>query len=162
MVLDCLDLPVAAWRRGIAWFSVAGLALVMPASPASSLSWDRVEVADAAAAAQAKVDNADQLAGREMDVARYFLGRRDYPAAINRFKIVVTRYPATPQVEEALEHLTELYLALGIAREARTAVAVLGRKFPDSPHYKNALDLLEKAGLEPYEAEDSWISPTFK
>ena len=95
----------------------------------------------------------DQLAGKEMQVGRYYLERREYIAAINRFKIVVTEYQDTRHVEEALERLAEANLALGLAGEAQTAAAVLGHNFPDSPWYKDAYKLLQTGGLEPRERQ---------
>ena len=65
-----------------------------------------------------------------MEIGRYYLNRKDYTGAINRFKVVVTKYQTTRQVEEALERLTEAYMALGIVGEAQTAAAVLGPQFP--------------------------------
>ena len=103
----------------------------------------------------------DQLAGKEMQIGRYYLEQRDYIAAINRFKTVVTDYQDTRHVEEALERLTEANLALGLSSEAQTAAAVLGHNFPDSPWYKNAYDLLQSGGLSPNENKQSWISKLF-
>lgn len=91
----------------------------------------------------------DQLAGKEMQVGRYYLERREYVAAINRFNVVVTDYPETRHVEEALERLVEANLAMGLVREAQTAAAVLGHNFPNSSWYKDAYKLLEKRGLKP-------------
>jgi len=91
----------------------------------------------------------DQLAGKEMQVGRYYLERREFVAAINRFDTVVTQYPETRHVEEALERLVEANLAMGLAREAQTAAAVLGHNFPDSSWYKDAYKLLDKKGLVP-------------
>jgi len=104
----------------------------------------------------------DQMAGKEMEIGRYYLKRKDYTGAINRFKVVVTRYQTTRHVEEALERLTESYMALGIVNEAQTAAAVLGHNFPDSPWYKHAYALVKGGGLEPSEHRDSWISRAFK
>ena len=104
----------------------------------------------------------DQLAGKEMDIGRYYLNKRDFTGAINRFKVVVTRYQTTRHVEEALERLTEAYLAIGIVTEAQTAAAVLGHNFPDSPWYKDAYSLVRTAGGEPNEDTGSWISRAFK
>ncbi|MDB5511444.1 MAG: outer membrane protein assembly factor BamD [Enterovirga sp.] len=104
----------------------------------------------------------DQLAGREMEVGRYYLEKRNYPAAINRFREVVAKYQTTRHIEEALERLTEAYMALGITQEAQTAAAVLGHNFPDSPWYKDAYALLKNGGLEPREENSSWISRAFK
>jgi outer membrane protein assembly factor BamD len=104
----------------------------------------------------------DQLAGREMNVGRYYLKKRNYPAAINRFRVVVAQFQTTNQIEEALARLTEAYLALGVIGEAETAAAVLGHNFPDSPWYKDAFSLLQSRGLEPRESSDSWITKAFR
>jgi outer membrane protein assembly factor BamD len=91
----------------------------------------------------------DQLAGKEMQVGRYYLERREYVAAVNRFKMVVTEYQDTRHVEEALERLVEANLALGLVNEAQTAAAVLGHNFPESRWYKDAYNLLKKKGVMP-------------
>jgi outer membrane protein assembly factor BamD len=104
----------------------------------------------------------DQLAGKEMDIARYYLKKKDYTGAINRFKVVVTKYQTTRHVEEALMRLTESYMALGIVDEAQTAAAVLGHNFPDSQWYKHAYAVVKSGGVEPKENQGSWISKAFK
>ncbi len=103
----------------------------------------------------------DQLAGKEMQVGRYYLERKEYIAAINRFKVVVTDYQTTRQVEEALMRLAEAYMALGITHEAKTAVAVLGHNYPDSKWYKMAYSMLGKSGLEPEVNKGSWMARVF-
>ncbi len=103
----------------------------------------------------------DQLAGKEMQIGRYYLEQRNYLAAINRFKTVVTQYQRTRHVEEALERLAEANMALGLTGEAQTATAVLGHNFPDSPWYKDAYKLIKTGGLEPRENTGSWISKAF-
>jgi outer membrane protein assembly factor BamD len=103
----------------------------------------------------------DQLAGKEMEVGRYYLDKKDYTGAINRFKVVVTKYQTTRHVEEALMRLTEAYMALGIIEEAQTAAAVLGHNFPDSVWYKHAYTLVKTGGVEPSENKGSWISRAF-
>src|SRR5262249_28174833 len=105
-----------------------------------------------AVAAKRKIEVArDQLAGKEMDTARFYQKKRDYVAAINRFKVVITQYQTTRHVEEALMRLAETYMSLGIASEAQTAAAVLGHNFPDSPWYKDAYAIVCRAGFEPAE-----------
>jgi outer membrane protein assembly factor BamD len=104
----------------------------------------------------------DQIAGNIMEVGRFYLERRNYTAAINRFRDVVSKYQTTRHVEEALERLTESYMALGITGEAQTAAAVLGHNFPNSQWYKDAYALISSKGLEPREDTGSWISKTFK
>src|SRR6266700_4310056 len=112
-----------------------------------------------AVAAKRKIEMArDQLAGKEMEVGRWELQRREYTGAINRFKVVVTRYQRTRHVEEALLRLTETYMALGIVEEAQTSAAVLGHNFPDSRWYQDAHALLTSRGLKPSENKGSWIS----
>jgi outer membrane protein assembly factor BamD len=103
----------------------------------------------------------DQLAGREMMIGRFYLKQRNFPGAINRFRNVLAKYQTTREAEEALERLTEAYLALGITNEAQTAAAVLGHNFPDSQWYKDAYALLKQGGLEPHEDPNSWISKAF-
>ena len=116
-----------------------------------------------AVAAKKKIEVAkDQLAGKEMLVGRYYMDRRDFTGAINRFKVVVTRYQTTRHVEEALLRLTEAYMALGIVSEAQTSAAVLGHNFPDSRWYQDAYSLVKGRGLEPNENKASWISQAFK
>jgi len=113
--------------------------------------------------AKRKIDIArDQLAGKEMTVGRYYMDKKDFTGAINRFKIVVTQYQTTRHVEEALLRLIEAYMALGVASEAQTAAAVLGHNFPDSRWYADAYRLVKSGGLEPAENKGSWISRAFK
>jgi outer membrane protein assembly factor BamD len=117
-----------------------------------------------ATAARKKIDMArDQLAGKEMEIGRYYMNKRDFVGAINRFKVVVTQYQTTRHVEEALMRLSECYVSLGIMDEAQTAAAVLGHNFPDSPWYKDAYNLVKTAGGEPTtENKGSWMSHAFQ
>jgi outer membrane protein assembly factor BamD len=100
----------------------------------------------------------DQLAGKEMSIGRFYLTRRNYTAAINRFRNVLQYYQTTRHAAEALYRLVEAYLGLGITEEAQTAAAVLGHNFPDSQWYHDAYDLLKGKGLSPHEFGGSWIS----
>ncbi|MEZ5870658.1 MAG: outer membrane protein assembly factor BamD [Nitratireductor sp.] len=103
----------------------------------------------------------DQLAGKEMLTGRYYLERREYLAAINRFRNVVEKFQTTRHIEEALARLTESYYAMGIVDEAQTAAAVLGHNFPESQWYKDSVKLLQSGGQEPRENTNSWISKLF-
>lgn len=103
----------------------------------------------------------DQLAGQEMLVGRYYQERREYTAALNRFREVVEEYQDTRHVEEALFRLTETYLAMGLVSEAQTAAAVLGFNFPSSTWYEDAYSLLGAgAGVEPNN-NGGWLSRVF-
>jgi outer membrane protein assembly factor BamD len=104
----------------------------------------------------------DQMAGKEVSIGNYYLKKRNYTGAINRYRDVVGKYQTTRHVEEALMRLTEAYMALGIINEAQTAAAILGHNFPNSPWYKDAYTLLQSRGLEPREDKGSWISRAFQ
>jgi outer membrane protein assembly factor BamD len=109
--------------------------------------------------AQTKIRYArDQLAGKEMQIGRYYEERKEYLAAISRFRNVVESFPNTNQVEEALARLCESYYALGLVDEAQTAAAVLGHNYPDSDWYKDSYALLKSKGIEPHENTGSWLS----
>jgi outer membrane protein assembly factor BamD len=103
----------------------------------------------------------DHLAGKEMNVGRYYLTRGDNIGAINRFRVVVEQYYSTPQIAEALERLTEAYYSLGLDSEAQTAAAVLGANYPGSPWYQDAYNILKGRNLKPKEDTGSWISQAF-
>ncbi|WEX76337.1 outer membrane protein assembly factor BamD [Sinorhizobium numidicum] len=109
--------------------------------------------------AQSKIRFArDQLAGKEMQVGRYYLERKEYLAAVSRFRVVVEQYSNTNQVEEALARLVEAYYAMGVTSEAQTAAAVLGHNYPDSQWYADSFKLLQSGGFEPRESGGSWIA----
>jgi outer membrane protein assembly factor BamD len=115
----------------------------------------------AADAAQKVIIARDHLAGKEMEVGRYYLRQGSYLAAINRFKRVITQYRNTSQTPEALYRLTEGYMALGIVSEAQTAAAVLAANYPESQWYRDAYRLVKSDGQEPVANEDSWITKAF-
>jgi outer membrane protein assembly factor BamD len=104
----------------------------------------------------------DQLAAKEMEVGRFYLDRRNYTGAVNRFRVVLINYQTTRHTEEALHRTAEAYMALGIVPEAQTAAAVLGHNFPDSPWYKDSYALLAGGGVTPSENQESWISRAFR
>ena len=109
--------------------------------------------------AKLKIDLArDHLAGKEMEVGRFYLRRDQYIAAINRFRTVIENYQTTTHVPEALHRLTEAYLALGVVEEAQTAAAVLGYNFPGSEWYQDSYALLTGRDLRPEESKRSWIA----
>lgn len=95
--------------------------------------------------AKLKIDlTLDHLAGKEMEIGRYYLGRKQYQAAINRFQKVTEQYQTTTHVPEALHRLTESYLSLGIVDEARKTAAVLGHNYPNSSWYKDTYRLFNE------------------
>lgn len=90
----------------------------------------------------------NHLAGKEMEIGRYYLSKEKYVGAISRFNRVLEAYNRTAHVPEALYRLTEAYVALGVLPEAKKYAAVLGHNFPDSDWYKRAFDLLGEYGIE--------------
>jgi len=113
--------------------------------------------------AKLKIDlTRDHLAGKEMEIGRYYQKSHQYVASINRFRAVVETYQTTSHVPEALHRLTESYLALGIEDEAKNAAAVLGYNFPGSDWYQDSYALLDENYLRPEVKEDSWITKAWK
>lgn len=86
----------------------------------------------------------DHLAGKEMEIGRFYLKQENIIAAINRFQIVVDQYQTTSQIQEALYRLTECYYILGVYSEAQKYAAVLGNNYPESKWYKYSYELLIK------------------
>jgi len=96
-----------------------------------------------AADARLKMDLiSDHLAGKEMEIGRFYQRSGQWLAATYRFRTVVEKYQTTTQTPEALERLVECYLALGVPEEAQKAGAVLGRNYPESYWYRQSLRLL--------------------
>jgi len=104
----------------------------------------------------------DHLAGKEMEIGRYYLKQQEYIAAINRFKVVVEKYDTTTHIPEALHRLVEAYLRLGVVKEAKKYAAVLGYNYPGSDWYQYSYAML-KGNLSPEERKKSkwtdWLVP---
>ena len=103
----------------------------------------------------------DHLAGKEMEVGRYYLQRGNYIGSINRFRVVIDQYQTTPQIAEALERLTESYYSLGLDSEAQTAAAVLGANYPGTVWYQDSFNILKGRNLTPVADQQSWIYKAF-
>jgi len=88
----------------------------------------------------------DHLAGKEMEIGRWYEREHLYTAAIGRFQRVVDNYQTTNHVAEALHRLTEIYLKLGLTEEARRTAAVLGHNYPGSRWYEDSYDELVATG----------------
>ena len=104
----------------------------------------------------------DNLAGKEMEIGRYYLKKEFYSAAINRFRVVVEQYQTTSQTPEALYRLIECYLSLGLTDEAQTAGAILGHNFQSTIWYDDAYKLLTKQGLEMKVRGDNWLAKVYR
>jgi outer membrane protein assembly factor BamD len=98
-----------------------------------------------AADARLKLDLiTDHLAGKEMEVGRYYQRSGQWLAATTRFRTVIDKYQTSSHTPEALHRLVESYLALGMRDEAQKAAAVLGRNYPGSKWYKRAYALIQR------------------
>jgi outer membrane protein assembly factor BamD len=96
----------------------------------------------------------DHLAGKEMNVGRYYISRKEYLAALKRFQKVVKDFQGTTHVPEALHRIVELYLKIGIVSEAKNYAAVLGHNYPANQWYRDSYKLLAGEGLaEPLDGE---------
>ncbi len=104
----------------------------------------------------------DHLASKEMEVGRYYLRRKNYTAAINRFRTVVEDFQTTSQTAEALHRLVEAYLSLGLVDEAQTAGAILGHNYRSSQWYEASYKLLSAQGLELKDKGNSWLSQIYR
>lgn len=104
----------------------------------------------------------DQLAAKEMEVGRYYLKRRHYAAAINRFRVVVQDFQTTTHTAEALHRLVECYVALGLNDEAQTSAAILGFNYQSSPFYEDSFRLLKGKGLAPEAKGESWLRQVYR
>lgn len=113
--------------------------------------------------ARVKIDMVnDQLAGKEMEIGRWYL-RRDQPlAAVGRFRRVIDQFQTTSHTPEALYRLVEAYLVLGLVGEAERNAAVLGHNFPGSRWYSDAYALVTRRGgtldQAPTDQEEGWLS----
>lgn len=90
----------------------------------------------------------DHLAGKEMEVGRYYISRKEYLAAVKRFRKVIADYQGTTHIPEALHRLVELHLRLGIRNEAKNYAAILGHNYPASEWYKDSYKLLKPEATE--------------
>jgi outer membrane protein assembly factor BamD len=124
---------------------------------------NRYPESDYARDAQLKIDlTLDHLAGKEMEVGRYYLKRGHYSAAINRFRVVVDKYETTSQTPEALHRLVEANLALGLEKEALASAAVLGHNFPGSDWYANSYALLTGRHVIPEQDGGGFLAKVYR
>ena len=109
----------------------------------------------------------DQLAGKEMEVGRFYLNRDQHLAAINRFRIVIENenYQRSSHVPEALHRLVESYVSVGMAEEAQRVAAILGHNFPGDAWYQRSYALMTSAGVATVSESEArrrgWFNRTF-
>ncbi|MBI1188035.1 MAG: outer membrane protein assembly factor BamD [Alphaproteobacteria bacterium] len=122
---------------------------------------------DYARDARLKIDMTyDQLAGKEMEVGRFYLRQGQTLAAMNRFRRVVEdeHFQRTTHAPEALHRLVEAYLTVGMTEEAQRAAAVLGHNYPGNAWYERTYALMSDRGVqmveEPEARRRGWFART--
>ncbi len=142
----------------------------------SDIARDQQTTVDAQAALQAVIDRYPDsayardarikldltyyhLAGREMEIGRFYERQGLYVPAINRFNRVITQYQKTTHVPEALGRMVECYTALGLPREAKQNAAVLGYNFPYNPWYRDSYDLIQRSQEQSGHSEGPALAP---
>ena len=86
----------------------------------------------------------DQLAAKEMSIARYYMKTEKWIPALNRLKIVVEKFDKTVFVEEALHRLVEVYYKIGLVEEAKQAAAILGYNYQSGTWYERSYKVFNK------------------
>jgi len=100
---------------------------------------------DYAADARFKLDLiTDQLAAKEMSIARYYMKTEKWIPALNRLKTVVEKYDKTIFIEEALHRLVEVYYKIGLVEEAKQAAAILGYNYQSGEWYERSYKIFNK------------------
>lgn len=102
----------------------------------------------------------DHLAGKEMEIGRYYLNRGEINAAINRFRNVIRDYQTTTHVPEALHRMVEAYMTLGLKDSAYRVAAVLGHNYPGSPWYERSFRLMDEQQRQKLRAGQSFLDRT--
>jgi len=104
----------------------------------------------------------DHLAAKEMEIGRYYLRRKHYSSAINRFRVVVEDFQTTTHTPEALHRLVEAYLSLGLVEQAQTAGAILGYNYRSSEWYEASYELLTSRDLQLKDRGNNWLSQIYR
>lgn len=104
----------------------------------------------------------DHLAAKEMEIGRYYLRKKHYTSAINRFRVVVEDFQTTSHTAEALHRLVEAYLSLGLTQEAQTAGAILGHNYQSTEWYEDSYKLLTSQGLKLRDRGNNWLSQIYR
>ena len=144
--------------QGVTEHALAALNDVVRRYPSSTYARD----------ARLKIDMVyDQLAGKEMEIGRFYLTRDQHLAAINRFRNVIENpnFQRTSHVPEALHRLVEAYLSVGMTDEAQRMAAILGYNFPGNSWYQRTYALMQQRNVQQVTTQEArrrgWLSRTF-
>ena len=147
------DAPYAAYLEAMSYYQqISHVSRDQKATEQAKASFSglirRYPQSEYAADARLKLDLInDHLAGKEMEIGRYYQKTGKWLAAALRFQNVVDQYETTNHAPEALLRMVESYLNLGIPSEAQKAAAVLGRNYPDTKWYERAYKLMSERGV---------------
>lgn len=158
------DVPYAYYLRGLSYYEqISDVGRDQSMTQRALAAFDelvrRFPDSRYARDAELKMDlTRDHLAGKHMEIGRYYQNQGYHLAAINRFQTVVEDYQTTTHVAEALHRLVESYLILGVYNEAKATAAVLGHNYPGSDWYIDSYALLTGEDLAPERDDESWIA----
>jgi outer membrane protein assembly factor BamD len=162
------DIPYAYYLKGLCFYeqiSDVGRDQRITQQALDSLSEVAKRFPDSVYARDARLKvelTIDHLAGKEMEIGRYYQKQHQYIGAINRYRVVIERYQTTTHVPEALHRLVESYLAMGVQSEAKETAAVLGHNFPGSDWYQDSYYLITGEGTPaPDEKSGGWFFGIF-
>lgn len=158
------DVPYAYYLRALCYYEqISDVArdqkMTLLAREALQEVVKRFPESEYARDARLKIDlTTDHLAGKEMEIGRYYLTRGDWLAAINRFQAVAEGYQTTAHVPEALYRLVETYTRIGLTDEAKKSAAVLGHNYPGSDWYVMAYRIVNPGAdaPEPKPEKKTW------
>lgn len=145
-----VDIAYAYYLKGIAYYmQISNVRLDQSSTSLAKASFDdvikRFPTTKYAIDASLKIDLVnDHLAGKEMELGRYYLRAQNPIAGIVRFQSVINQYQTTSHTPEALYRLVVGYKSLGLSDEAKKYASVLGYNYPDSAWYKHAYALVAK------------------
>ncbi len=108
----------------------------------------------------------NQMAAKELSIARYYIKNEKWIPAINRLKVIVKKYDKTIFIEEALFRLVEIYYRIGLVDEAKAAASMLGYNYNSSEWYERSYKILNKnyqpAIIKKENKEGSLVTRTLK
>ena len=108
----------------------------------------------------------NQMAAKELSIARYYIKNEKWIPAINRLKVIVEKYDKTIFIEEALFRLVEIYYRIGLVDEAKAAASMLGYNYNSSEWYERSYKILNKnyqsAIIKKENKEGSLVTRTLK
>ena len=108
----------------------------------------------------------NQIAAKELFVAKYYISIKKWVPAIQRLKIIVNKYDKTIFIEEALHRLVEIHYHLGLENEAKKYANILGYNYNSSEWFEQSYKILNKnyefTNNKVIKKDDSWYKKIIK